>query len=195
MNTPEAPPITQVIGTALWRRLDAVSLDAFRLQAFPHGYILDGRVLTVFGGLPAEVHYAVVCGPDWVTRHAHVVLAQGATSRELQLRRHDDGRWSRDGVDVPELAGAPDVDLSITPATNTLPIRRLALAVGGSAAIDAAWVRFPDFAVERLPQRYLRTAERSYRYESGGGAFSADLDVDDAGVVVRYGRIWERVAP
>jgi len=30
---------------------------------------------------------------------------------------------------------------------------------------------------------------------SGGGAFAADLDVDDAGIVVRYGEIWEQVEP
>lgn len=195
MNSPEIPLRTQLVGTALWRRLDAVSLDHFCLQESMDGYLSDGRVLTVFDSRPAEVHYAVFCGPDWVTRHVHVILRQGETSRRLELRRNADGQWSRDGVDLMDFASASDVDLSITPATNTLPIRRLALDVGGSASVDAVWVRFPDLTLERLSQRYLRTAERSYAYESGDGAFAAELDVDEAGVVVRYSRIWERVAP
>ncbi len=91
-----------------------------------------------------------------------------------------------------DLAGCIDVDLGITPSTNTLPIRRLNLQVGESADVTAAWVRFPELTVEPLAQRYTRLDERRYRYESTTG-FSAELEVDELGLVVRYGDIWERV--
>ena len=91
-----------------------------------------------------------------------------------------------------EFEGLVDVDLQVTPATNTLPIRRLQLGVGESAETDALWVRFPELALERLPQRYTRTGEFRYTYESRGGAFRAELEVDAQGLVVRYGDIWKR---
>jgi hypothetical protein len=93
-----------------------------------------------------------------------------------------------------ELTGVMDVDISVTPATNTLPIRRLSLDIGDTAPVDAAWIRVPDMIIERLPQQYTRTSDFHYRYESGNGAFTAVLEVDDAGVVVRYGDLWERIA-
>jgi hypothetical protein len=86
------------------------------------------------------------------------------------------------------------VDLAVTPSTNTLPIRRLDLAVGEGRDVVAAWVRFPGLTIEPLPQRYVRIAEHQYRYESRGGEFTAELEVDTLGVVVRYGSFWERVA-
>ncbi|HSJ10467.1 MAG TPA: putative glycolipid-binding domain-containing protein [Longimicrobiales bacterium] len=181
--------------SALWRRLDTTSLDHFRLLEFAGGYILDGRVLMVLEDEPAEIHYAVMCDAAWVTQHAHVMLVRGTAVQQLQLRRDDDGRWWCDDVALPELDGIIDVDISITPATNTLPIRRLSLGQGESGATDAAWVRLPGLSVERLPQRYTRVSERSYRYESRGGAFTAELEVDAAGVVVRYGDLWERATP
>ena len=59
----------------------------------------------------------------------------------------------------------------------------------------AVWVRFPDLSVEALPQRYTRLDQRRYRYESDNGAFTTEIDVDDVGLVVRYGDMWERLAP
>ena len=79
-----------------------------------------------------------------------------------------------------------DIDLNFSPSTNLLPIRRLGLAVGAEAPVTAAWLRFPSFALEPLAQTYRRLSIGAYRYESGGGAFTADLEVDDAGLVTRY---------
>jgi hypothetical protein len=97
-------------------------------------------------------------------------------------------------VEIHAVAGCLDVDLAFTPATNILPLRRLGLAVGESREVTAAWIRFPDLSVEPLPQRYTRLDERRVRYESRGGAFTAELEVDELGLVVRYPPLWERVA-
>ncbi len=86
-----------------------------------------------------------------------------------------------------------DVDISVTPSTNTLPIRRLALAVGEGRDVTAAWVRLPQLIVEPLPQRYVRIADRQYRYESRGGAFTAALDIDELGLVTQYPPAWAQV--
>src|SRR5712664_99467 len=44
----------------------------------------------------------------------------------------------------PHSANVCDIDLAVTPATNTLPIRRLNLEVGQSQEVTAAWLKFPD---------------------------------------------------
>ena len=75
--------------------------------------------------------------------------------------------------------------------TNLLPIRRLGLAVGAEARVRAAWLRFPGFALEPLDQVYRRTGDATYRYESAGGRFAADLRVNAAGFVVDYPGFWK----
>jgi hypothetical protein len=130
----------------------------------------------------------VSCSRAWETRSASIGLSAGDATRELRL--------AAEGPGVAGLAGCADVDVSLTPSTNTLPIRRLGLldlAVGESREVTAAWVRFPALSVEPLPQRYTRLAARRFRYESGGGAFRADLEVDDLGLVVSYPPFWRRV--
>lgn len=86
-----------------------------------------------------------------------------------------------------------DVDLGISPSTNTLPIRRLRLGVGQEANLRVAWVRFPQLEVDAGVQRYKHIAKNRWRYSSEG--FTADLSVDDDGLVVTYGDdLWRQVA-
>jgi hypothetical protein len=94
---------------------------------------------------------------------------------------------------VPDVDGALDIDLGFTPATNTLPIRRLALAVGESAAVRSAWLRFPELRFEPLEQTYTRETAQTFRYRAmvDGEPFAARLDTDPFGRVVRYEGLWE----
>lgn len=192
-NRPAEKPLpVELLGNVLWRRIDTVSLEHCRISRAAEFISLQGSVLTAADGEPLRADYLIHCDLDWVTRAVHVQTLHGGVSNRLELQRDPSGSWSRGGEALPELDGAIDVDLSITPATNTLPIRRLELIVGSEAVVDAAWIRFPHLTVERLTQRYLRTGECSYRYESGGGSFTAELEVDDEGIIVRYGDLWDR---
>jgi hypothetical protein len=188
----ESPVPTDLLADVLWQREGQTSLEHFRLSKLPGMFALQGILLSGGEAAPQQIHYMVSCGLDWVTQAVHVTLIEGEQVRRLQLERDGSGIWRRDTEVLPEFEGLHDVDLQITPATNTLPIRRLQLDPGESADTDALWIRFPELALERLPQRYTRAAENQYTYESRGGAFRADVDVDDEGVVVRYGNIWRR---
>ena len=184
----------RLVCSLLWQRRDAPSMEHFRLWEHPDGARLEGLVVAVSGELPATVVYMVDCAPDWSTRRAIVDATMAGMTFRTELVADGAGRWLRDGRELPELYGCADVDISVTPATNTLPVRRLRLAAGESSDVDAAWIRVGGaLSVERLPQRYTRLVGGRYRYESGGGAFTAMLDVDEAGVVLRYLPGWERV--
>ncbi|MFL5576012.1 MAG: putative glycolipid-binding domain-containing protein [Gemmatimonadaceae bacterium] len=179
--------------TLLWRRTDRPGLEHFRLLSGAEGPRLAGTVLLLLDDVPLRVEYTVDCTPDWRTRLVRATSWRGDDAgRRVELKADGAGRWWRDGREARELAGCLDVDLSVTPSTNTLPIRRLALAPGVERDVTAAWIRFPALAVEPLAQRYARASERVYTYESRGGAFSARLQVDELGLVVRYPPAWER---
>jgi hypothetical protein len=108
----------------------------------------------------------------------------------MDLAVRPDKSWQLNKTDQPEVAGCIDLDLNFSPSTNLLPIRRLELAVGQRAQVQAAWLRFPSFTLERLIQVYRRIDETTYGYESGGGSFITELNVDSTGFVTNYPAIW-----
>ena len=74
--------------------------------------------------------------------------------------------WEVDDELASHLDGCPDADLGWTPASNTVPIRRLGLEVGETAGITTAWVRFLELDVEASEQRYQRLAVDLWQYTS-----------------------------
>ncbi|HEX2089228.1 MAG TPA: putative glycolipid-binding domain-containing protein [Actinomycetota bacterium] len=166
-----------------WRRLDTPGSEYFTLSELPNGWEFAGTVVVTIEGEPLLVRYTVRCDPSWTTEDVDVVAESSGTRQRLRLAAAG-GRWRSNEGSVSALDGAVDVDLGVTPSTNTLPIRRLALDVGEHADLIVAWVRFPDLAVVRSDQRYTRLAENLYRYESG--SFSRDIEVDELGLVTKY---------
>ncbi len=183
-----------LVRTVLWQRLDVPGAEHFRLWQGADGPRLAGTVLIAHDRVPVQVEYEITCSHAWETRSLRVVVSRGATARRMEIVVDDHHHWWRDGEELGAVAGCLDVDLSVTPATNTLPIRRMDLGVGGAREVTAAWVRFPELFIEPLAQRYTRIAERQFHYESRGGAFATELEVDDLGLVIRYPPAWDRVA-
>jgi uncharacterized protein len=174
--------VAELIATVLWE-WPGFGAERCTLERTAWGHRLAGTVLAAGPGGPVRIDYGVLANGEWETRSAEVDV----DGRRIELSTDGPEGWS-----APNLEGCLDVDLGFSPCTNTLPIRRLGLAVGEGADLAAAWLRWPELTLERLDQRYERLAEGRYRYSSPG--FTAELEVDEHGLVVTYGDFWRSVA-
>jgi uncharacterized protein len=178
---------------ARWRRLDVPGREEARIESIAAGWRLIGELDLQEASVSARLRYTIECDPEWRTRSALVEGKAGGEAIRFALTADGAGHWKRDDTPLPALSGALDVDLGFTPATNTLPIRRLRLAVGDSAPVRSAWLRSPELRLEPLEQTYTRDAPHtfSYRAQVDGEPFTARLDTDQFGRVVRYEGLWE----
>lgn len=173
-----------------WRRSDEILADEHcTLAVRDSGLSLIGTVLGSEGGVPVRVEYQVFADGGGLTTAVHVRDLRGFMQRALTIERSAKSEWTVDGAPAKTLKGCTDIDLGCSPSTNTLPIRRLRLAVGASSTIRAAWIRFPELEVVKAAQTYTRLDEFTYRYASGD--FAAELTVDDDGLVSSYA-VWQR---
>ena len=142
--------------------------------------------------------YEVRCGADWRVRAAPVdVLGEPP---KVALLSDGEGSWATsDGRAVTYLKGCRYVDISETPFTNTLPIRRLGLGSGESAEISVAYFDGTELQPWPEPQRYTCLEEGGrgglYRFLSLDGGFTADLPVDADGLVLDYPGLFKRALP
>lgn len=170
------------IATVLWE-LSGEGAELCRLEDAEPGFRLAGTAIVAEAGVPYFIEYAVGVDAEWRTRSVDVTCNEVT----IELTADGAGNWSAPGFD-----GCIDVDLGFTPATNTLPIRRLGLAVGEAADLDVTWLRFPELELKRMTQRYERLADDRYRYSSPG--FTAELRVDENGLVLEYEGLWRAIA-
>ena len=172
-----------------WHRIDQPGHEIARLERSRDGWLLSGIVELTDGGHTCHLKYTIDCDASWLTRRAAISGEIHGRPVALELMPTPDG-WRVGDTMRPDLHGCVDVDLAFTPFTNTLAIRRLKLDIGQRADVRAAWVKFPSLEVARLEQSYTRTGERTFQYESNGGAFRRLLTVDANGLVVDYPDFW-----
>jgi hypothetical protein len=177
----------------VWNNLLIDGRDYCGLWHTAEGWLRKGTVVGVLKDpRPLLASNEIQCDENWLAHRVQVDRTLGNDVKTLSLSVEKRGVWRSTGQELREIQGCDDVDLAVTPATNTLAIRRLNLQVGSSASIIAAWVKFPDLSVQPLSQRYTRVAQNTYRYESNTG-FSAEIVVDHLGLVTAYPGGWERI--
>lgn len=180
-----------------WHDWDGQGLEHCLCREDAQGLALEGVVAGTRHGAYGG-HYLVRTDPLFRTREVRVAYVGGPT---LQVEADADGIWTDriSGKALASLDGCFDVDIGITPATNALPIKRLKLAAKESREITVAYVPLPDqteanFLPQRADQRYTcLVPDRRYRYDGLFRAFTAELEIDDAGLVVDYPDTFRRV--
>ena len=178
--------------TVLWRRLDTPGHESARLLSkHPYWYLSGTAVFAT--DQPCRLDYLVECNAKWETLSGKVTGWVGERLIEIELTVDTTQRWVLNGEECAQAAGCIDLDLNFSPSTNLLPIRRLGLLPGQEATVRAAWLRFPSFKLEPLEQLYRRIDRDTYRYESAGGRFVADLKVNEVGFVTTYPNLWEAI--
>jgi uncharacterized protein len=184
--------------TILWRSLDEPGHEFAQLFFEDAVWRLTGTAIFAYGQQrrwPVRLDYLVVCDAEWRTRSASVSGWVGDETIHIDVSVDDARRWRLNGVEVPEVEGCVDIDLSFSPSTNLLPIRRLRLNIGDEVAATAAWLHFPDFRLEPLDQSYRRISAAGYHYESVRGEFAGQISVNETGFVTSYPNLWVIEAP
>lgn len=181
----------------LWSPLGEPGLEHLKLLESDEGVNADALVLAVDDREALRVHYELRCDAQWRVRQLSASLL-GDHPRELELHADGEGHWfTPSGTPIATLEGCIDVDISVTPFTNTLPIRRLGLKPGEAAEITVAYIAATEMTARPMRQRYTCLEANPdggrYRYESMESDFSAELAVNKDGLVTDYQRIWKIV--
>ena len=106
----------------VWKNLLLDGRDHCGLWHTADGWLLKGTV----GGVlkdqrPMLASYEIHCDEKWLTHRVQVERTIGSDVKTLSLNVESRGAWRSSGEELRGVLGCHDVDLALTPATNTLP--------------------------------------------------------------------------
>jgi hypothetical protein len=172
-----------------WQPLAWPGLEHCHVSETADGIVVRSSLIGERDGYAFGAFYEIQLEPDW-------------TFRSLTLRRHDGrvlrllsngaGDWKIDGKRAPALEGCVDIDISGSPLTNTLPIRRARLIADEPRQLDMAWVPLDTLEPFRDSQIYTKLDDTHFRYEAADRSFTQVLSVDENGFVVDYPTLFRR---
>jgi hypothetical protein len=171
----------------LWQAQEEPGMEHLHLREYRDRVVAKSVVVGVTEGQLVHLHYEIQCDAAHRFQMLHLEMIQ-PFQRRFTLSSTPDSTW-RDGT-IPSLNGSIDIDLSASPFTNTLPIRRLGLRREQAGDIQVAFIEIPDLAIRPEHQRYTllqtTTEYNVYRFEHLANGFTATLRVDADGLVLNY---------
>ena len=205
-----------------WEWLDRPGLEVTTVRQRLENIVIDGHVVAAWDASVLRLRYHLRCDTHWRVEEARIDLDASSGHRRMVSQRDGDG-WRvrvvgdqvgegdgsalarrhglgllRRGQRGAELRGCEDIDIMATPFTNTLPIRRLSWQLDQARDLRMVYVSLPSLDAMPMSQRYTRlvddaSAQRRFRYHAIESGFTADLTVDDDGLVLDYPPYWRQI--
>jgi hypothetical protein len=175
-----------------WSGREYQSIEHCLVTIHDAGVEIDSAIVGRYHETIYRVEYRIKCTPKWETTYCKIRSRLNGVREEIILERGEDEIWRKNGERMPELSGCSDVDIPLTPFTNTLPIRRLNLDVGSSQQIRVVYLDLLQRKIEPVQQFYRRIDGTTYHYENVPNDFEADIIVDEHGLVLDYPSLFRR---
>jgi len=179
----------------IWQGKLINTMEFLTLEAKDGGYIAKGNIVGVVKEKPIKILYEITLDKNW-NLHTVAIKQQAEFELNLFLKKDSSNEWFDGNEDhLTEYDGCTDVNISLTPFTNTLPINKLKLAKDESKKIMALYVDLPSLEIKPFVQCYTNLGNKQYKYENISTGFTSVIQVDGDGFVVNYPGIWERIYP
>ncbi|MCZ4245804.1 putative glycolipid-binding domain-containing protein [Pedobacter punctiformis] len=175
----------------IWKGQD--SIENFLFNATENGYTAIGFVNGMDDHQPFCIRYKINISKDWKVKDIEI---QSLTDEKKRVFLSTDlnGNWyNENNKHCPEFNGCNDIDISLTPFTNTLPINRLGEKLKNRTRIEVVYFKLPEFEIRKVIQYYSLLKPGLFKYEGVLKDFTADLPVDDDGFVIHYPDLFERI--
>jgi hypothetical protein len=179
-----------------WQPWETPGFEHLHLQVFSDAVVADSVMVGIDAGEPFRLRYVLRCDGQYRVRD--LLLQRLDSEGYIALHADGSGHWTdENGARLPKCDGCIDVDISATPFTNTLPVKRLHLLPGQAHDIRVVYIAVPALHVRVASQRYTcleRHADgATFQYRSLGSDFVADLAVDAGGLVIDYPQLFRRL--
>jgi hypothetical protein len=176
--------------TIIWTGKFYHSLEHCILIPTALGYEISSTINGIHENQIYKVEYHIKTNKNWETMFLTLRTQLNDSIEVLTLKKMQ-GRWLLNGKPDDALINIFDIDLSLTPFTNTLPINRLQLKINGEQTIEALYFDILKKEIRPVKQLYTRIATDRYLYENFDKSFKSEIKTDEQGLVMDYPKLFE----
>lgn len=175
-----------------WKGIEYDSVENCEASTTTEGADIRSVITGKYGNTVYWVAYHIRTNENWETVYFEIKSEINGKQDLLSYEGDGKGNWKSQGQPAVEFQDCIDIDIPLTPFTNTLPINRLKLKAGDSALIKVLYIDLLEERIHAVHQKYTRLSDAEYHYENVPNDFEATILVDDAGLVIDYPALFTR---
>ena len=178
----------------LWAGLEYNSLENCLVKLTHEGTHINSTIVGEYESKIYTVVYRLITNENWETICMDIEWQHSNKKESQKFESDGTGNWIVNGKAASQFKDCIDVDLSLSPFTNSLPINRLKLGTGESCQISVIYFDLLRDEIGPAHQNYTKLSSRKFKYENLPNDFEAEVSVDDSGLVVDYPKLFVRRA-
>lgn len=175
----------------LWSGIEYYSLENCTIETTSADVIVDSVILGLYDGMIYRVKYDILLDKDWRTKSCSIESQINLEYKKNELVRHKEG-WLLNGQIRTDFNECTDIDIPLTPLTNSLPVNRLKLDVGQEIEVTVIYIDLLEDTIKPVRQKYRRISSEIFKYENIPNDFEAEIKVDESGFVIDYPLLFQR---
>ncbi|NIJ53844.1 putative glycolipid-binding domain-containing protein [Dyadobacter arcticus] len=178
----------------LWTGREYYSLENCSVKTTETGSEISAAIVGKYSEELYRVQYQIITNSNWETIYLEIKYWINGQERDIKFESNGNGRWTWNGKEQVQFQDCIDIDIPLTPFTNTLPIKRLDLKIGEQHQIKVLYLDLLEGKFTAVYQKYSRLSDTQYHYENVPNDFEADITIDSQGFVVDYPSLFVRTA-
>lgn len=178
----------------LWTGREYYSLENCLINVTNSGTEVLSTIVGMYHDHLYHVEYLIKTNTAWETVFFELKSRYANKIQKFQFEADGKGNWMTHGKRADQFKGCIDIDIPLTPFTNTLPINRLKLSTQDEQQILVLYIDVLEQQIRPVHQKYSKLSTTKYHYENVPNDFEAEIEVDEAGIVVDYPSLFVRTA-
>lgn len=178
-----------------WKGLAADTTEDCYISFFSSCIMVHSDLSGVVDGIPVNVEYYIKLTTEWKVIDFEIYATKdNGLIKTYAMKRETGGGWS-DGTTAQhgKYSACNYIDISLTPFTNSLPINGLVFKPQQPQDINVIYIDIMEGKMRVDKQSYTKLNGQHYEFRNGGGKFTANITVDEGGIVTYYPNLFEKI--
>jgi len=177
----------------LWEATDHPSLEHCVLNYTTHSIEISSVIIGKSKNNIYRLDYSMTLDKKWELKTATINIDSCKLKKKFMVKRSTNGNWFLNNKIAKRFHNCTEIDISLTPFTNSLPINRIGFIKGQDEKIKVIYFDILEGKVKPVMQRYTRLTSSKYRFQNIPNDFEAVIRIDKNGLVNKYPALFKQI--
>ena len=175
-----------------WKGIKYNSLENMKCIRVADTFRISSKISGNFNNCNFVCDYSLETTLNWEVKNFEIEFVTNECDKKF-IGKNYNGKWVINGIEEALYNNVTFIDISLTPFTNTLPIKNINFEKNIEQNISVIYLDVLGSNISLVQQAYKKITDTKFSYKNFQSNFETDILVDNDGFVLDYPNLFKRV--